>query len=157
VIVPTIRRLDGATARRGAAVARRLALRVGVPALSRLRTTATCLVISLLVTACAQSPVAAGVPRVVERLIVHPYAMHEDCVRLAAGDRLDWRFASSEPLAFNIHYHENGAVLAPVVRDDSAGDTGTFVARMPDEYCLTWEAGARGAIIDYRVLLRRAG
>jgi hypothetical protein len=112
----------------------------------------------VLLAACAtQQPIAAGIPRVVDRLVIAPYAMHEECMRLAPGDRLDWRYESSQPLAFNIHYHEANAVLSPVVRDDSTGDSGTFEARQGEDYCLMWEAGAPGAIIGYRILLRRSG
>ena len=100
--------------------------------------------------------IVAGVPRAVERLVVAPYAVHEACVRMAGGDRLDWRYESSAPLAFNIHDHEGGTVLAPVVRDASSADSGTFEARMAQDYCLMWEAGPAGAIIGYRVLLRSA-
>jgi hypothetical protein len=105
---------------------------------------------------CATPPIAAGVPRVVERLVITPYAIHEECVHLARGDRIDWRYESSAPLAFNIHYHEDNAVLSPVVRDESTADSGTFEARVTRDYCLTWESGPPGAIIGYRVLLRRA-
>ena len=60
------------------------------------------------------------------------------------------------PLAFEIHYREGGTVLAPVVRDASSADSGTFEAREPRDYCAWWEAGASGAIISYRLLLRAA-
>lgn len=75
---------------------------------------------------------------------------------MARGDRLDWRYESSAPLAFEIHYREGGAVLAPVVRDAARSDSGTFEAHEPRQYCATWEAGAGGAVIGYRLLLRPA-
>ena len=114
------------------------------------------LALALALAGCVAPPITADVPRVVERVVIAPYAMHEACVRLSRGDRLDWRFESNAPLAFEIHYKEEDAVLAPVVREASTGDSGTFEARDAREYCLTWEAGPPGAIIGYRVLLRRA-
>jgi hypothetical protein len=103
---------------------------------------------------CSAPPIVAGIPRVADRLVVAPYAMHEACLWMARGDRLDWRYESSAPVTFDIHYHEGNAVLSPVRRDDSSADSGTFEARLAQEYCLTWEAGAAGAIIGYRILLR---
>ena len=105
--------------------------------------------------ACTSDPIAPGVPQVVPRIVIAPYAMHEDCLRLAPGDRIDYRYESSAALDFNIHYHESNAVLAPVVRERSTADSGTFEASIEHDYCLTWEAGAPGAIIGYRVMLRR--
>jgi hypothetical protein len=106
--------------------------------------------------ACTTAPIAPGVPREVGRVVIAPYQSHDECVRLARGDRIDWRYESSEPLAFNIQYRENNAVLSPVVRERSTADSGTFEAQLANDYCLTWESGAPGAIIGYRVLLRPA-
>jgi hypothetical protein len=106
--------------------------------------------------ACATAPMVAGVPRIVERLVLAPYATHAECMHIAAGDRVDWRYESSAPLHFDIAYREGNAVIAPIVRDDSTTDSGTYEARLAADYCLTWEAGPPGAIIGYRLLLRRA-
>lgn len=110
--------------------------------------------VALSLAGCADNPIAAGVPRIVDKHVMTPYAMHEECMRLERGDRLDWRYDSSAPLSFNIHYHEGDAVLAPVVKDDSTSGSGTFEARVAQDYCLMWEAGPPGAIIGYRVLVR---
>ena len=111
---------------------------------------------ALALAGCAAPPIAAGVPAIVDRLVIAPYEMHEACVTMARGDKLDWRYESGAPLAFEIHYREGGAVLAPVVRDVSSADSGTFEARGPRDYCARWEAGASGAIVSYRLLLRAA-
>jgi hypothetical protein len=108
------------------------------------------------VASCAEHPLLPGEPRAVERMVIAPYAMHEECAHLTAGERLDYRYQSSAPLDFNIHYHEGNAVLAPVVREHSTGDSGWFEARVAQDYCLAWEAGPPGAILGYRVLVHRA-
>ena len=105
---------------------------------------------------CTTPPLVPGEPRTVERAVIAPYQLHDQCMRLEAGDRLDWRFESSEPVAFNIHYREGNADMSPIVREHTTIDAGTFDARSPQAYCLTWEAGAAGAIIGYRMLLRPA-
>jgi hypothetical protein len=112
--------------------------------------------LALPLAACVTAPIVAGTPRNVDRLVIAPYATHTECMHLAPGDRVDWRYASSAPLHFDIAYREGNAVMAPVVRDASTTDSGTFEARLADDYCMTWEAGPPGAIIGYRVLLRPA-
>ncbi|MDQ2917788.1 MAG: hypothetical protein M3R40_11665 [Pseudomonadota bacterium] len=106
------------------------------------------------VASCAIPTLQPGEPRVVDRLVIAPYAMHEQCARMMIGDRLDYRYQSSASLDFDIRYREDNAVLSPVVREQSTADSGTFEARTPERYCLVWQAGAPGAIIGYRVLLR---
>lgn len=105
--------------------------------------------------ACAAPALVPGAPRIVDRLVIAPYDSHEICAQLEAGERLDYRYESSAALDFEIHFRENNAVLAPVVRERSTSDAGTFDAPAAREYCLVWQAGAPGAVIGYRVLLRR--
>jgi hypothetical protein len=107
------------------------------------------------VASCTTPPLAPGEPRVVDRLEIGPYAAHALCADLAAGERLDYRYQSSAPLDFDIRYRENGAVLSPIVREHSTGDSGIYEARVPARYCLNWQAGAAGAVIGYSVLRRR--
>ena len=85
------------------------------------------------------------------RAAIAPYAIHEACLTLAAGERIDWRFESDGPVQFNIHYHDGPSVVMPVTRDASTGDSGIFVALIAHDYCAMWEAGARGVVVDYRV------
>lgn len=110
---------------------------------------------ALVLTGCATPELLPWQPRVVDRLVIAPYASHEACASLASGDRLDYRFGSSAPLDFDIRYRDGIAVVAPLVREESKGDSGTFEAHTPQRYCLTWQAGAAGAVIDYRMMLRR--
>jgi hypothetical protein len=104
---------------------------------------------------CTPPLVAPGEPRIVERLAVAPYAAHEQCAALAAGDRLDYRFESSAPLDFDIRYRQANAVLSPIARGHATSDSGIFEAREPARYCLDWQAGVDGAILGYRIVVRR--
>ena len=108
------------------------------------------------VASCTTPPLAPGEPRVADRLEIAPYAAHEQCADLAAGERLDYRYQSSAPLDFDIRYRDNDAVLSPIVREHSTGDSGIFEARVPARYCVHWQAGAAGAVIGYSVLRRRS-
>jgi hypothetical protein len=114
-----------------------------------------CVAVSLTLGACAENPLISGQPKIVEKLSIAPYAIHEDCAQLALGDRLDYHFASSEPVAFNIHYHDGNAVVMPISREGATFDAGIFAPRLAEGYCLMWEAGPAGALLDYRVVLRR--
>jgi hypothetical protein len=111
--------------------------------------------LSLALCSCAATPaITPGVPHVVPRVVIAPYATHEECVRLASGDRVDYQFDSSAPLKFDIGYREGGNVLMPVVRGPSASVSGTYEVLIAHQYCMTWEAGPPGAIIHYRILVR---
>jgi hypothetical protein len=111
-------------------------------------------VLALALAGCATT--SPDAPREVHALGLAPYAQHQECRRLVPGDRLDYRFTSTAPLAFNIHYRDGNADLSPVVRERSTSDAGTFEAQFDEDYCLTWESGPPGAIIGYRILLRPA-
>ena len=112
---------------------------------------------ALSLSACATATLTQDTPKTVVGHALPPLAVHEECVRLAPGDRVDYSFDSSEPVAFNIHYHEGKAVVMPVSREASRADAGVFAPALAQHYCLRWEAGPAGALIDYRIRLRRAG
>ena len=112
------------------------------------------LIAALVVAACANPPVDATAPKAVRDHVLTPYAMHGECLRVAAGERIEYYFTSTEPVDFNIRYHDAGAVLMPVVRDATREDSGVFAPRFAQDYCLTWEAGPAGASLDYRFRLR---
>jgi len=95
-------------------------------------------------------------PKVVRGKDIAAYAVHEQCMRLAIGDRLDYDFTANEPVDFNIHYHEGRVVIAPLVRDKTRQDSGVFAPIIAQDYCMMWEAGAAGALLDYRISSRRA-
>jgi hypothetical protein len=84
-----------------------------------------------------------------------PHGMHEECAKLAPGDRLEYTFTSDEPVDFNIHYHDGAAVVEPITRNRVPEDAGVFAPALAQDYCLTWEAGAAGATLDYRLRIRR--
>jgi len=109
---------------------------------------------ALLVAGCAAKPADPGEPRHVREHAMKPYAVHEECLTVAVGERIEYYFTSSLPVDFNIHYHEGVAVLMPITRDKTQDDSGLFVAHIAHDYCLMWEAGPAGAVLDYRLRLR---
>lgn len=104
-----------------------------------------------LVAGCATAPPDPDAAHAFEDYSIAPYGMHETCLKLAEGDRLDWRFESRAPVDFNIHYHEGKSVIMPVTLLASYGSAGIFPVIVPHDYCAMWEAGPAGAIVTYRV------
>jgi hypothetical protein len=93
-------------------------------------------------------------PKIVQGLALPSYQIHEECFTVKAGERVEYRFESDEPVDFNLHYHEGGAVVMPVSSDKSLEAAGVYAVQIPQDYCLMWEAGAAGAVLDYRFRVR---
>ena len=111
------------------------------------------LVAPMLLSGCA-TPNPVDAPKIVQGYAVASYQIHEECLGLQPGERVEYRFESTEPVDFNIHYHEGNAVVMPLVREGSREDAGVYSVRIAQSYCLMWEAGAAGATIDYRIRVR---
>ena len=115
------------------------------------------IVAALALCACVATPISADAPKVVRGHPLQPYKWHEECLRLEPGDRAEFTFESTEPVDFNFHFHEGKTIVMPLVREKTRGDGGVFAPPFAQDYCMMWEAGAAGAVIDYRVRLKRAG
>jgi len=100
---------------------------------------------------CTTAPDRLEVPKVVVGLELTPYAVYEECVLLQAGQRIGYLFRAAAPLAFNIHFHDGNAVIEPVSADSTQSESGEFSADRDQTYCLMWEAGAGGSVLEYRV------
>jgi len=100
---------------------------------------------------CASAPGRLQAPKAVIGLELAPYATVEECVVLEPGERIAYRFESRLPVAFNVHFHDDNAVVMPLTRDGTTSESGDFAADRKQVYCLMWEAGAQGSVLDYRV------
>jgi len=110
------------------------------------------------VAGCATESLDAASPRTVTGFPVAPYEIHEECAQLVAGDRIDFRFEAQAPVSFHIYYKDGITFVSPVSRSDIREYSGVFRATSDRRYCLQWEAGRQGALLDYRLrLLRIAG
>lgn len=72
-------------------------------------------------------------------LPVAPNSFEERCIKLAAGASMRYRFKSSAPVDFNLHYHRGKEVIYPVKKAAVAKRVGRFRAKREDVYCLMWE------------------
>jgi hypothetical protein len=100
---------------------------------------------------CASAPGRLLAPKAVSGVELAPYAILEECVALEPGERIAYRFESRVPVAFNIHFHDDNAVIMPVSSDGTTSESGDFTADRKEVYCLMWEAGAGGSVLDYRL------
>ena len=71
---------------------------------------------------------------------LEPAKVHEECMRLEAGDKRRFHWKADAPVDFNIHYHEGKDVFFPLKRDAMRGDGGTFTAKIAQDYCWMWTA-----------------
>ena len=113
--------------------------------------------LSIFVTACASpDTIVADEPRAATAFAIAPYEFHEECAMLAAGDRLDYLFEAQAPVSFQIYYKEGIAFISTISRDDVRDGGGIFNAPAARRYCVRWDAGQQGALVDYRIRLTRA-
>jgi hypothetical protein len=119
--------------------------------IARGKALAVALAAALGTVACATAPDRLEVPKVVVGLDLAPYTVYEECVLLQAGQRIGYLFRAAVPLAFNIHFHDGNAVIEPVSAASTQGESGEFSADRDQTYCLMWETGASGSVLEYRV------
>jgi len=110
-------------------------------------------VLAVGVGACAVDGIVPDVPKAVNELPIAPFEVHEECAQLVPGDRLDFRFEARKPVAFQIYYKDGITFVAPVSREDVTEFSGVFSPLYERRYCVRWEAGQQGAVIDYRIRL----
>jgi len=82
---------------------------------------------------------------------LQPKAMHEECVKLDAGEKRKYYWKSDAAVDFNIHYHEGPEVFFPVKRDAMRGDGGTFTAKIAQDYCWMWTARDKPAKLEGKI------
>ena len=105
----------------------------------------------LIAAGCASEPDRLVEPKAVSDVELAPFAILTQCFALSEGERVAYRFTATRPVAFNVHFREGNARIIPVDVQATRDESGDFTADRGQNYCLEWEAGASGSIIDYRV------
>ena len=103
--------------------------------------------------ACSGDTMVAGQSRVMTAFAIAPYENHEECMTMAAGERLDYQFQSGAPVTFDIRYQDGIAIVSTISREDVRESSGIFTSPLHRRYCAYWEAGREGALVDYRLRL----
>jgi hypothetical protein len=105
--------------------------------------------------ACSTAPVKPNQPYKAEQANIAPYDTLDLCFEGVKGDRLDYRFEATRPVAFSIGYRQHEAVLIPWSRPPAMMDSGIYPVLLNERYCISWQAGPPGAFVSYTVVLRR--
>jgi hypothetical protein len=82
---------------------------------------------------------------------LEPKQLHEECVKLQAGEKRKYYWKADGPVDFNVHYHVDKDVLYPVKRDGMRGDGGTFAAKIAQDYCWMWTARDKPVKVEGRI------
>lgn len=90
-------------------------------------------------------------PRTATELAIAPYEFHEECATMSPGDRLDYRFEAQAPVTFQVYYTEGVAFISTVGSEDVREGAGVFTAPAARRYCVRWDAGPQGALVDFRI------
>jgi hypothetical protein len=80
------------------------------------------------------------------RLTVAPGKFTEVCGRLEPSSLVQWRFAASAPLNFNVHYHEGRDVKFPAKQDAVAESSGRLSVAVQQDSCWMWTNKSAGAV-----------
>ena len=104
---------------------------------------------------CGAGPAGAQEPKApaagAKTITLPAREFHEECMDLAARQKLDYSFRSAGPLEFNIHYHRGDKIHYPVLKKGVKALTGTYVPERGDGYCMMWRnAATRTVELDYR-------
>lgn len=80
----------------------------------------------------------AGAAEKRDRALVEPGKVHELCVELFFGQKLEYGFISRREMNFNIHYHEGEKVVYPVADHLTREKNEIFTAMADQTHCLMW-------------------
>lgn len=89
----------------------------------------------------------------VRQLIAPPRDFVELCTRLRPGTLVDWAFESGAPVAFNTHFHEEGAAVRyPEGISAVTAAKGRLAPGASHDYCWLWSnPGAEPVTIRMRI------
>jgi hypothetical protein len=107
----------------------------------------------LLALACAATAAAHGTGAAsgTKKMTLPAGEFHEECVELAARQKLDYFFRSAAPLDFNIHYHRDDKISYPVRKNGVMTLSASYSPRRADGYCLMWKNPRKKPVeLDYR-------
>lgn len=86
---------------------------------------------------------------------IDPHTGYESCLEASPDKVITYSFTSSEPLNFNLHYHENGDVQYPVKKNQITSDSGTYHPELTTYFCLMWTNKSEESIrIEFEHLVK---
>ena len=91
----------------------------------------------------APIPFAHALPRHVD-VVLQPGKVHEDCLSLQPGQRVQYNFKLDRPGRFNLYYRKGKDVFYPIRSESVSEQKGDYVAAVAQDYCLRWSGGKDG-------------
>jgi hypothetical protein len=79
-------------------------------------------------------------------VVLQPSKFHEDCLKLVPGDVWSYSFKASQPVDFNIHFHEWGKITYPVLKKNTSAEESKFYPDREEFYCLMWTNLQKNAV-----------
>lgn len=87
-------------------------------------------------------------------LAVAPGKFTEACGKLAAGVKVQWHFAASTPLDFNVHYHLGKDVVFPSKLSAVTTAKDTLATKSEEDYCWMW-SNQSASVATVKFMLQR--
>ena len=89
---------------------------------------------------CVSIP-AEPAPRVLS-IEIQPGKVAEECFKMAAGERIDYRSQASGAVDFNLHTHRGKELVMPVDVRATRAQSGIYSSTLSEDYCLMWTNAA---------------
>jgi len=83
-------------------------------------------------------PLIAFANSEVDNSVVEAGKVHEVCMKLEDGQKMEYSFKSAMELNFNIHYHDGDNVSYPVEEHLTKSDNNIFTSPGKRGYCMMW-------------------
>ena len=64
---------------------------------------------------------------------------YEACDSWAPGDKVSFKFTSSAPVMFNVHYHQKHAKMYAIEDTSTENYEGSFIVQSDDIHCCMWK------------------
>ena len=63
---------------------------------------------------------------------------HEECLKLLQENEVVYSFEASQPLTFDIHYHDGTKIVDAFAKKEIGALEATLKPELVQEYCMTW-------------------
>ena len=98
---------------------------------------AACLVFIIVAVVYMQMPPSQKMKDQVE-IQLPSLATHEECLKLLQENEVVYSFEASDPLTFDIHYHDGTKIVDAFAKKTISDLKATLIPEIVQEYCMSW-------------------
>ena len=98
---------------------------------------AACLVFIIVAVVYMQMPPSQKMKDQVE-IQLPSLATHEECLKLLQANEVVYSFEASDPLTFDIHYHDGNRIVDAFAKKTISDLKATLRPEIVQEYCMSW-------------------